>query len=184
MLECGENWIDGVRVVATRKRVKRMALRVAEDGGVALSLPPGMPPAAAEAFLAAHWAWVLRTRGRMLANPRPAERPATLDELLRLRELLGGLHAAWAERLGEVGVTWRLSRMRSRWGVCNWAKRRVGYSTMLAFRPRDEVEYVVVHELTHLQVHDHGPRFRRLMDGRLPSWRALRARLNRPPSAS
>lgn len=49
---------------------------------------------------------------------------------------------------------------------------------MLAGQGRDEVEYVVVHELTHLAAHDHGPLFRALMDERLPDWRERRERLH------
>ena len=49
---------------------------------------------------------------------------------------------------------------------------------MLALKPRELVEYVVVHELTHLKVHNHGAAFKALMDARLPNWRSLRRRLN------
>ena len=40
------------------------------------------------------------------------------------------------------------------------------------------MEYVVVHELTHLRAPNHGPAFYALMDARLPGWRQLRRRLN------
>ena len=43
--------------------------------------------------------------------------------------------------------------------------------------PRELVEYVVVHELTHLRAHDHGPAFKAFMDARLPDWRLRRRRL-------
>ena len=49
----------------------------------------------------------------------------------------------------------------------------------LAKVPRELVEYVVVHELTHLKAASHGPRFYALMDARLPGWKDLRRRLNR-----
>ena len=49
---------------------------------------------------------------------------------------------------------------------------------MLAGKPPELVEYVVVHELTHLRVHGHGPAFWLLMSRRLPDWRARRSRLN------
>ena len=68
--------------------------------------------------------------------------------------------------------------MKSRWGVCNWVKRYVTYSKMLAGKPPAEVEYVVVHELTHLKAHGHGPKFKAYMDARLPDWRERRRRLN------
>ena len=62
---------------------------------------------------------------------------------------------------------------------CNWHRRHVTYNLDLALHPRDLGEYVVVHELTHLRVANHGPDFQRLMDARLPGWRMLRRRLNR-----
>ena len=48
---------------------------------------------------------------------------------------------------------------------------------MLAGAPRECVEYVVVHELTHLKAHGHGVRFKALMDERLPDWRERRRAL-------
>ena len=180
MLVEGENLVDGVRVEVVRKRLKHVNLRVLGDGSLRLSVPLAGGAAAmrsAEEFLRQKWAWALRARAEMLAKPPASEHKAGAAEIAALWHLLGELHGEWAERLGERNVTWRLSRMRSRWGVCNWAKRRIGYSTMLASKPRDLVEYVVVHELTHLQAHDHGPWFQTLMTRRLPGWRALRARL-------
>lgn len=178
MIALGDNVVDGVPVVVVRRRAKRMVLRVRPDGSVGLTLPLwGMSLAAGEAFLQKHWGWVLRMREKTALQRRDAPQSATPEEVERLKELVGALHAEWTERLGEAGVAWRLSRMRSRWGVCNYAKRRVGYSTMLAGKGRDEVEYVVVHELTHLAAHDHGPVFQWLMDERLPDWRERRRRL-------
>ena len=45
--------------------------------------------------------------------------------------------------------------------------------------PRELVEYVVVHELSHLQAANHGLRFYVLMDGRLPDLKHLRRKLNK-----
>ena len=45
------------------------------------------------------------------------------------------------------------------------------------------VEYVVVHELTHLRVANHGPEFKALMDERMPDWRERRKALNTAPDA-
>jgi hypothetical protein len=178
MIALGENRVDGVVVEVARRRAKRMVLRVRPDGSVGLTLPLWrVSLASGEAFLRKHWGWVLRMREKAASQRRDAPGPASPEDVEALRALVGALHAEWAERLGEAGVAWRLSRMRSRWGVCNYAKRRVGYSTMLAGKGRDEVEYVVVHELTHLAAHDHGPIFQWLMDARLPDWRERRKRL-------
>ena len=58
-------------------------------------------------------------------------------------------------------------------------KRQITYNAELARVPRELVEYVVVHELTHLQAANHGPRFYALMDERLPVWKFLRRKLNK-----
>lgn len=181
MLVEGENWVDGVRVEVAKKRVKRVNLRVESDGTVKLSVPERGGASTlwrAEEFLREKWGWVAKTRAKMAsAPPREAPRTATGAEVAALWRLLGELNDEWCERLGEKGVTWRLSTMKSRWGVCNWEKRRIGYSTMLATKERELVEYVVVHELTHLRVHGHGAEFWALVGERLPGWRGVRARL-------
>ena len=58
-------------------------------------------------------------------------------------------------------------------------KRQTTYNAELARVPRELVEYVVVHELTHLQAANHGPRFYALMDKRLPGWKLRRRTLNK-----
>jgi hypothetical protein len=167
--------IDGIPVTAVRRRAKRIIIRVKADGSVWLTVPLRRATLAeAEAFLRSKMDWVLRTREKILARPVPAEREFTPVEMAALQTLLGELHPLWAARLGEFGVQWKLRRMKTRWGVCNYVKRRVTYSAMLAGRSREFVEYVVVHELTHLKAHGHGADFKALMDARLPDWRIRR----------
>ncbi len=135
--------------------------------------------AEADAFVRAQWKWCVSTRAKVLARPAIVRRLATPEEIAGLRVVLAELNARWTLCLSEAGVVWKLRRMKTLWGSCHWVKRCVTYNTELALAPRELVEYVVVHELTHLQVHDHGPRFRALMDRRLPGWPVLRRRLNK-----
>ena len=89
------------------------------------------------------------------------------------------MHDLWCARLGEGGVTWRVRALKSLWGSCHIRRRHILYNADLARAPNELLEYVVVHELTHLKVPNHGPRFRALMDERLPGWQRLRRRLNK-----
>lgn len=179
MLRTGLNSLDGIPVEVARKRVRRISLRVDAEGVVHLNIPsPGATVADGEAFLRSQWKWCLAARERAMARRPAARTPPAQEELAALAALLGELQALWTARLSESGVAWRLRRMKTLWGSCHWAKRRITYNAELARAPRELVEYVVVHELTHLQVHDHGPRFRALMDERLPGWPILRRRLN------
>lgn len=181
MIRSGENRVNGIAVFVTRRRARHINLRVKHDGTVHLTVPYFWATLAdAEAFLLSKWDWVMKTRQAARAQPVAAKAPVGESELASLKLLLAELQSAWMARLGEPDVAWKLRTMTSIWGSCHWRKRLVTYNTELARKPRDLVEYVVVHELTHLQAHDHGPSFQALMDARLPDWRQRRSRLNRP----
>ena len=156
---------------------------VSADGVVHLSVPFRFATIAeGEAFLRAHWKWCVAARARAMARASAVRTPPTEAEVGSLAGLIAELHEKWTGRLGEHCVKWSLRRMKSVWGSCHWAKRHITYNMDLARQPRELVEYVVVHELTHFAVHNHGPRFKALMDERLPGWPELRRRLNRPLS--
>ena len=163
-----------------RKSIRRINIRVTADGAVRLSVPKWWATLAmGEAFLKEKWNWVLKTRSKVLSRPAPVRRPVDDGEVEVLRPVLRELTELWAQKLGESGVTWKIRHLKSMWGSCHIRKRLITYNAELARKPREQVEYVVVHELTHLQVANHGPRFYALMDARLPGWQMLRRRLNR-----
>jgi hypothetical protein len=56
-------------------------------------------------------------------------------------------------------------RQHKRWGSCTFDGRtgRIRVSAHLIGHPRWVIEQVLLHELIHLVVHDHGPRFQELM---------------------
>ena len=64
----------------------------------------------------------------------------------------------------------------SRWGSCS-EKRNISLNRNLLFLPKHLVEYVLHHELTHLDHLDHSGRFWRSLSGVLPNCRQLRREL-------
>ncbi len=58
---------------------------------------------------------------------------------------------------------------------------RIWFNVELAKKHPECLEYLVVHEMTHLLERQHGDRFTKLMDKHLPDWRARRDRLNEAP---
>ena len=71
--------------------------------------------------------------------------------------------------------------MKTRWGSCNPKAGTILLNTELAKKPRECLEYVVVHELVHLLEPTHNARFVALMDQFLPAWPHHRRVLNRLP---
>ena len=178
MLRSGENLYRGTTVTVVRKNIRRINISVARDGSVRVSVPTRRATLAeAESFLSENWEWVLKRRAKMLeAGPAPTPEIAPAERL-DLAATIAALHSKWAELLGIGDVAWSLRKMKSLWGSCHWRDRHVVYSTALAHFPREVVEYIVVHEMTHFEVHGHGPAFNALLDARLPQWRRLRKAL-------
>jgi len=66
---------------------------------------------------------------------------------------------------------------KRRWGVCDSRTRTVSFHWELVLLSPDLIDYVVVHELTHLHEPDHGRGFWRRVEQVMPDWRARRKRL-------
>lgn len=79
-------------------------------------------------------------------------------------------------RKGEV--VYSVRQMRARWGSCSPAGR-LTLNTELVKAPLSCVDYVLVHELAHRLVPNHGRAFYGLLRRCLPDWRERRERLNR-----
>jgi predicted metal-dependent hydrolase len=67
---------------------------------------------------------------------------------------------------------------RSRWASCS-AKGRMSFNWRLLMAPESVLDYVVWHEVCHLEVLDHSPRFWALVERRWPRWREDREWLRR-----
>lgn len=95
-----------------------------------------------------------------------------------LHETLPALIRMWEQRLNVHLTGYRLRRMKSRWGTCNCRTGFIRLNTDLVTKPARLLEYVLVHEMVHLIVPNHGPRFVALMNAHYPTWREARAELN------
>ena len=98
------------------------------------------------------------------------------------------LHAAvpdliskWEGKLGVCVLGYFLQRMKTKWGSCNPGKGHIRLNTELVKKPKDLLEYVVVHEMVHLLERSHNERFLAMLDRHWPQWRESRAELNALP---
>lgn len=76
----------------------------------------------------------------------------------------------------KMGVTYKkitVTSARSRWGCCT-SDNRIRYSYRLIFAPKDVLEYVVVHELSHVLQKNHSPAFWREVQKLVPDWKEKR----------
>jgi predicted metal-dependent hydrolase len=124
---------------------------------------------------------------RIILSVRPAADQARREAVMLewQRGLLHGvvprLIRKWESRLGVSVKAYFLQRMKTKWGACNHRARTIRLNTELVKKPRDLLEYVVVHEMLHLVEPTHSERFVALLDKHYPAWREARAELNELP---
>ena len=172
-------YVDGLEVTLTRKRVKRMNMRIKEpDGRVEISAPYVTPEREIVRFVRSKRSWIdksaAKVRAMAEAYPEPESRA---EKEARRRDLKRRI----AERLPYIeDVTglrcsgWTVRDMKSRWGSCNTKTKHINLSLMLALRSDVELDYVILHELVHTVVPDHGKDFYAMMDRWMPGWKQVR----------
>ncbi|MBL8201029.1 MAG: M48 family metallopeptidase [Chromatiales bacterium] len=132
--------------IAGRPTVTRL------PGVLRIGVPPGAGPDRVRRALDA---WYRARAGELFA--------AILDE-----------RVGWFLDRGHVRPTISVRNMRTRWGTLAGRVRReasrMTLNLALIRAPRECSEYVVVHELCHLEHRGHGRDFYRLMDHQLPDW--------------
>ena len=124
---------------------------------------------------------------RITLNVRPgasaAKRAAVMHTWHKalLHEKIPLLIAKWERTLGVRVEGYFLRRMKTRWGSCNHRSGHIRLNTELVRKPRELLEYVVVHEMLHLIEPTHSARFVALLQKHFPGWREARAELNELP---
>lgn len=86
----------------------------------------------------------------------------------RLAPRVATLAAAAGVRYARVSIR----RQRSRWGSCS-VRGTISLNACLLFQRPEVVDYLIVHELTHVAHMNHSARFWKAVEARCPGWRAL-----------
>ncbi len=127
------------------------------------------------------------TRGRFyISTPHVAD-SATIQQQLeqwyraRAQTVFAQQLAACRQRVALLGITatpeLRIRQMQKRWGSCT-AAGVITLNLKLIQVAKPLIDYVIVHELCHLQEHNHSPAYYRLLDRALPDWVERREALN------
>lgn len=124
---------------------------------------------------------------RITLTVRPGSDQAKRAEVMHawhrrlLHEAIPPLIEEWERKLGVKVAGYFLQRMKTKWGSCNSRAGNIRLNTELVKKPKDLLEYVIVHEMAHLIEPTHSERFIALLDEHYPSWREARNELNELP---
>lgn len=184
--------VAGRQVTVLRKNNRNMYLRVRPPyGQIEVSAPQRMPRRTIEQFVTERADWIDGAQRKMAQSRADAGRPDISGESFtwnedlerkareNLEEAVPRLLERWVPRVGKAPTDVTLRKMTSRWGSCTPKTGRIRLNLQLGLMDEELLEYVVVHELTHLWEHGHGEGFQNRMTMLLPNWKQLRTRLNK-----
>lgn len=95
-----------------------------------------------------------------------------------LKQEIARLLPKWETLTGLYCSSWQTKYMTTKWGTCNPSTKKIWLNLQLAKKPQECLEYVILHELAHLKVKDHGPAFIAILDQYMPYWRERKKLLN------
>jgi len=127
---------------------------------------------------------IVRKKKELVINTKKTDSILQKEKLMtsfyktQLRDVLKGKVLQFSKKMGLSDFDWEIRKMKIRWGSCNQERRKVLFNLELSRVSERYIDYVVVHELTHLIERNHNNQFVSIMEKYLPNWRVLRDELN------
>ena len=81
-------------------------------------------------------------------------------------------------KLGVEPQSIGIKKMKTKWGSCNPTAQTIWLNLHLMKVSEELIEYVVLHEMTHLLERNHGPEFTSILEQHMPNWKQYRTDLN------
>ena len=154
-----------------RSRRKTLALEITADCRILVRAPMRLPQTRIDAFVESHADWIARhlERQRQRAEKMsPAPTQAEIEALkAKARAILPEKVAVWSRKMGVTPTGIKITTARKRYGSCS-GKNSLCFSCFLMNYPEEAIDLVVVHELCHIKVRNHGPDFYALLERYLP----------------
>ncbi|MCT4142053.1 M48 family metallopeptidase [Elizabethkingia anophelis] len=99
----------------------------------------------------------------------------------QLRLLLAEKIAFYKKEMNVFPQSFGIRKVKTKWGSCNDTTQTLWFNIELAKKPKECIEYIVVHELVHLKERRHNKNFILLMNKYMPNWQLRKKELNALP---
>jgi predicted metal-dependent hydrolase len=151
-----------------------MALEITRDCRVLVRAPFYMAQTRIDDFVAANERWITKHLAQMQQKAASAPPPPTEAEIAALKEraraILPEKVAYWSGVMGLSPTGVKITSAHKRYGSCS-GKNSLCFSCFLMQQPEAAIDLVVVHELCHIRVKNHGPAFYALLAQYLPDYK-------------
>jgi predicted metal-dependent hydrolase len=164
-------------------RARYLRITIRRNGEVAVTLPYLLPRKTAENFLKKKSDWILKKideiknpkyENRLILLPRTTYKKHKDKAYEFVENLLEKYNQTYGFRYNRVSI----KKQRSVWGSCS-IRGNLNFNYKILFLPQNLAEYIIVHELCHLEQLNHSRKFWELVERTFPNHKELRKELRR-----
>ena len=172
-----------IQIIKTRR--KTVSLEVKRDGSVIVRVPLRMPQREIQEFIESHRSWIEhkcrlmeKRRAQSVSTGAPPVDEISGKEWEKIREAFADRVDYYCKKMDVQVDRITIRNQKTRWGSCNPRTKKLWFSVELAEKSDECIEYVVLHELAHLKIANHGAEFKAFLTHFMPDWRARQKELN------
>lgn len=163
------------------QKARRLNITVRPVKGVRVAVPQGVSFTEARLFVSSKGTWIEKHLADVRAMEKQIEPVADCGTGVGrngARKLLMDRLAVLAKTHGFIYNKVTLRNQRTRWGSCS-ARNTISLNVKLVRLPEDLIDYVILHELAHTRIKNHGPDFWSLLDSLVGNAKGLQSRLRK-----
>lgn len=155
--------IEGIGSVLFEKsrRARRLNITIIPLKGIRVAVPRSVTFAEAERFVYTKTGWIQKHLNKMkaieLQRKKIIENSELIDKTYAKKKLIGRLDVL-AEKYGFTYNRVFIKNQKSRWGSCS-SKNNINLNVKLVRLPAELMDYVILHELVHTKIKNHGKKF-------------------------
>ncbi len=161
-------------------RAKRIRISIHKTTGVRVTIPLWLDIKKVEPLMREKGSWILSslTHYRSLPSSRTKE-DAHREYMAHKQQALKFVQ----KRTHELNTTYNFSynkitikNQSTLWGSCS-RKGNLNFNYKIALLPKEQADYIIIHELCHLQEFNHSERFWQLVEKQVPDYKRIRREL-------
>lgn len=168
---------DGIQYQLVRSRRKSIGITLKPGGVIEVRAPLWLSEAQIKRAVLAKSDWIVRKQKQM--QQQAAEPDLLMDSdaynryFRQAKETIPKRVQFYAKKMQESYGRVVIKDQKTRWGSCS-TKRNLNFNWRLIMAPKEVLDYVVVHELSHLKHMDHSVKFWERVECYMPDYRICR----------
>ncbi len=163
--------------VRKSRRAKQVRITVKKDGNVVVTLPHSAGFSIAQQAVTTKAQWIYRKIRQYAIRKNTRSGSLTKKDYLKYKEEARKLVHHRLEYFNtEYGFHYKnvsIRDQKTRWGSCS-SKKNLNFNYKILFLTQEQQDYIIIHELCHLQELNHSPRFWKLVSRLVPNYNILR----------